>query len=440
MKEIKEKGIAPLLFSFAAGFIVCLAGWLAWTVMTTGTTATSGEPKMTKAKAIAELERGVEIEGEDALKDAATQVSLGVGVEQSDYLDERRLDEKFMEINQDYLWESVREDLDRTDDSKLVRISADELLNAQPGTILTQGNSMDGSDTFYDYVVSVPVIKQDGSRAHRLDQYGAIQIFSYYTEVGQFEFIHANCELYLFDKQIFKEGHDLTIDAEGAWVFSTPYVIGPGDFLSFSVSTPDGDYDKEELLAREIYTAGRADGSFCGSSWSYDMPEAIKKTAFSKTSIDLNGAVLDAILEKAEVTGALSKYTPEELYNEDRSKFDLDALLSSETGILGGTYEFQSGYNGWFFVKSLNDHYVVAVKENEIYIGGAAVPLSPDIDADVERDKLYIGKYYEDQAVNPKMIEIDYCQVTQNTLEQLLYLLMDSGVNWANIGPIPDYQ
>lgn len=428
MKMTKGRG-AIILLCFTISVLIFLI--IAGNARRTANNDAIKDAPAVKTEAVAEQE---------IPEDAALQAAAEYNMEK--YADYRRLDEKFMDIDEDYVWTSgyLNNYLGRADDERLIRISGEELKNAKPGTVLAEGNYLGKESHLQDYVISVPVIGCGGQETRLFKDYGTVQIFSYYEVAGEDTCYRASCELYLYNKKFFDEDHDLLIDTKYAELYSSPVVIGPAPFFSIDVSSCDF-MEQEELFSQKTYD-GEWAHSYCGDDYySYEFSENSRNVTFSKTSIDFGSSILSDFAEKAEVCGVLSRYTPAELYSKDGLEFDLKTLLNSSLGALNGKYEFQSGYNGYLFIRP-HDGVVIAVKEDEILVGASARPLysKSELSQNVETDKLFIGQYYKDRTKNPDKIQIkdEYIALTQDTLNQLLYLLMDSGTRWNDYTFIPD--
>ncbi|MBO7720585.1 hypothetical protein J6S35_03075 [Candidatus Saccharibacteria bacterium] len=354
----------------------------------------------------------------------SSQVALAKDMRVTEELfDYRNLDEKFTAPNEDYIFDYEH---DFKENPSISYVLTSEQLKSKPGTVIIEGNESDDNLERCRYVISVPTIKQDGKTTSKLNDYGMIAIFSYGISMGQYDNYYANLDLLLFDKD-FATKHPIEIGFSGVG----PYINTTVPHLLVSLYTKDYE-TPEEVEQMSTYEASYYSSWFDEESWWEEDP---KNVSFTDRSIDLSKKDLDQIIWRTQLCNLLCRDELESFDHGD--SFDYDRLFNAYSGPLSGQFTRRGGYNGFsYIIPSNNPSAVIAFTENKVYLGISARWVD-DIDANVENDILYTALVYEDKTENPEMVNINkYDSLTRGTLDEILYLLTDSGINWAGLNAL----
>ncbi|MBQ9403079.1 hypothetical protein IJU22_00700 [Candidatus Saccharibacteria bacterium] len=347
---------------------------------------------------------------------------MHVSEDLSDY--NRSLEEKFTAPNEDYIFDFEH---DFKENSSVSYVLTPEQLKSKPGTVIIEGNESDDNLERCRYVISVPTIKQDGKTTSKLNDYGMIAIFSYGISMGQYEDYYANLDLLLFDKD-FATKHPIEIGFSSVG----PYINTTVPYLLVSLYTKDYEAP-EEVEQMSTYEASYYSSWFGEESWWEEDP---KNVSFTDRSIDLSKKDLDQIIWRTQLCNLLCRDKLESFDHGD--SFDYSRLFNDYSSPLAGQFTKKGGYNGFSYIMpSNNPATVIAFTENKIFLGISARWLPDDLDPNVENDILYTALVYEDKAENPEMVKINnYDSLTRGTLDEILYLLTDSGINWAGLNAL----
>ncbi|MBR3264114.1 hypothetical protein IKF94_02705 [Candidatus Saccharibacteria bacterium] len=368
---------------------------------------------------------------------------------QEEYTDLRRLDQKFLTLDEDFRWPAVREDLGQVENEYRITLDNDKIKNASPGEIIREW-SFGYSDKAEDrIVISVPRLYDCDVATNALKDYGVLEVFCYYITGGQYEPMVAHAELIIYDKSAFNNKQQFTIVtlptgnySSSAWTITSIPTL-TYDYSSIDYSTV------EDALSETVYVA--ADEYAYGLSNHWDNERYFGTTSFTENSINFGIGELSALLERAEQCNILgrkpaSEYLNElgETYNAKTDEYEsgvesfaLTEFCNEISGPIGGDYTMEHGYNGFLYFYPKNRRSgVIAVKQDRIYIGISSRPLWDEQDMDVANDRLYIGTYFVDGSSEPELVEIDgseYLTLTRDTLNQLLRLLVQANIDWSSI-------
>ena len=354
----------------------------------------------------------------------SSQVALAKDMRVTEELfDYRNLDEKFTAPNEDYIFDYEH---GLKENPSISYVLTSEQLKSKPGTVIIEGNESDDNLERCRYVISVPTIKQDGKTTSKLNDYGVIAIFSYGISMGQYEDYYANLDLILFDK-CFADKHPIEVGFSGVG----PYINTTVPHLLVSLYTKDYE-TPEEVEQMSTYEASYYSSWFGEESW---WGRDLGGISFTDRSVDLSKKELDQIIWRTQLCNLLCRDKLESFDHGD--SFDYDRLFNAYSSPLAGQFTRRGGYNGFsYIIPSNNPSAVIAFTENKVYLGISARWVD-DIDANVENDILYTALVYEDKTENPEMVDINnYDSLTRGTLDEILYLLTDSGINWAGLNAL----
>lgn len=372
-----------------------------------------------------------------------------VDAEQEEYSDSRRLDQKFLNQDDDFRWVFIRDDLGQVENAYRITLDSDKIKNASPGEIIREW-SFNYSDKAKDrIVISVPKLYDCGVATNALKDYGVLEVFCYYIAGGQFEPILANAELLIFDKSAFDNGQKFTIittplgNYTGATYTITTIPTLTYEYTSIEYSTV------EDALAETIYPACYESAYALSNHW--DKERYFGAATFTKNSVNFGIGELAALLERADQCNILGRKLAADYlnelgatYNVEIDKYESGSLSFAMTefcneisGPIAGKYTMEHGCNGfiYFYPKDRRGS-VIAVTKDRIYVGVSSRDELWDENIDVANDRLYIGTYFVDSSSDPELIEIDgdaYLTLTRDTLNQLLRLLAQANINWSDI-------
>lgn len=437
LEELGKNGLAPTLMSGCAGFLIgtivmglVFHSWetpkliepaSATDVVTTKNSATSSIT--TEAEAKAELERGCEIEGEDALNDIPEEYpEIVIEDAESNYCqiveNADFVREKLTKVDEDYAWTTVRDDLAQYIDDNLV-IPKSQLDSAKPGQVLAVKKLADQTIT-----ISVPEILVDGKKNNDLDKYGVVQVFT--IENPYSDNYHADATLYIYDKTQLSIESPLIFYGEDCWCTTSPIPYAP----HFGVVSEE-EFDISDDPG--VYTARASSCSQFGYGTSGPVGDDVN-IKFSKTRMSFDGGSFDKIKDWLEECSLGHRKTINECWNSDKSSYDLLGLFDYNTGKFAGELELVKVDQNLYYIQST---YVptslIVLQPNEISI---AITEYSCISWEEEEDELWIGSYFKDTTNSSDLVSIEGTDLTLSkaTIEALLTLLNENGVNWWTSG------
>lgn len=461
-EELRKNGLAPILMSGCAGFLIgtIVMGFVfhSWelpkraesvitTEITTGKTAASSITDKEAAKA--ELERGCEIEGTDAINDIPPEFSTSeTEVDTSDWefhpnydyhdddyrdeiyhdiefdeggevpevvsKDKERLAKKLTTIDSKYEWKSVKADLDGSGQNLGFKhtFSAEDLEDTD--IPLDTWKDSDGTCT----TVYVPAITVDGKATTMFGSWGVLLVTNAEKD-GSRNFTTA--ELYIYDKSTVDSGnHPLTYMLMDS---GSVRITGPTlDMVNLYLSSSDYKNDPYRYTAEHV-----SRGGFGWSDGGYSDSE-IAGIEFTNHSINLTKAVAKDFLDFAyDELHARSAHEASKLFNKDKTEFDMLTWIDPEEGYVIDKQLFKLDDETYYIKGEMPSNYVITLQSDKIIVGvGACSCLN------LGEDRLYNGLYFEDKTKNPEMVKIKGTDLilTRDTLDHLIYLLEDSGTNW----------
>ena len=341
--------------------------------------------------------------------------------------DYRNLDEKFTARNEDYIF-SLQDLENREEDRDAFYITSKEF-NKKPGSVIVDTTTDEEGSEKYRYVISVPEIRENGEKTDRLDGYGVLEVFSYSCSEGWYEDWCATSTLIIFDKTLYR---NYPIKVSATTINGGPYVYSNLPRLEYCYFSADYN-TSDEVVALSNFDAKYSFDSFGDEWW---QQRDLTGVNFTKTSIDFSSSQLNQLIRRTELCNLLCRDSVKSLYSDEM--FDIKGLFNTFSGPLAGEFAIKGGLNGFDYIYNRdNPAVVLALKENQIYVGISARYPWKDVRADVDNDIIYTALVYEDKSENPELISLGgYQVITKDTLDELLCLLMNPEIIWSSINAL----
>ncbi|MBR5620887.1 hypothetical protein IKW75_00105 [Candidatus Saccharibacteria bacterium] len=448
---------AGIVSGVLIGVFIASLIWANWTV------SRSDDQTIDSREAAAEyLEQGVEIEGKDALDDIPTsEDTLVSDVEETDsssddeqvstsaYHDDYYRDDEYHDIaynevggmlvvseddmayvrdkittvDPNYKWDSVKSDLSLSAALPNFKHSftyeeLEEL--AEKELPLAEWNGSDDKKV----TVYIPTYKVNNRWWNKFVGCGLLLVTT--IEKDSYDHYSAEAELVMFSEDDVKAGHPLTFTISDSGYFQ---MTGPTlDNVSFGMIS-------EERWSLQFddphsYTSSKNSGFLGAFGAGGSYPLEAGEVEFTNHRVYLSSRVANDIYDLAYEMRLGARKDASRHYSRDKSSFDMIGWLDPETGYVIDKELVKVNEDLYFIDGNMPTSYIITIQSNKIIVG-----VSGTMTLNLGEDRLYNGVYFEDTSKNPEMVSIKGTNLTltRATLENLIYLLEDSGTNWWGI-------
>ncbi|MBR5620886.1 hypothetical protein IKW75_00100 [Candidatus Saccharibacteria bacterium] len=332
---------------------------------------------------------------------------------------------KLTTIDPDYEWTNVEQDLSLDAQVPYRKESfAADVLNISKGEVIYSTDP----GVYPQVTIAVPEITSSGASISKLSNYGTVLV----TIISQDECddtgrFYAESELHIYNKNLVGAGHPLTfaINEKRGEV----YLTGPTDgSVRLRIDSLERwkEADADPLEYTEDGLRADLDAFYWGGSY---KPSG--NIRFTKTSVKLDNVSVYAIVDAVSSTDLKTRKDHDDLYSNSGRTFDLLGLINSESGAVMGK-EIVRVSNDMYYIIGNDplDAFVITIQPTKITVGVCATTTM-----DLSTSRIYNGLYFEDKTPNPKTVSTKDTNLTltRATLENLIYLLEDSGTAWHKI-------